>query len=419
MDENKELNTNEPEAEAVDKASFADVNYEEEKEEREELHEEKEKKKIFTPKIIYSLSAILVIIALAWVLVSSFSGVDTGKANAYNNPIGVTKGKYLYHSNFRNDTLYKTEIKGDSVNSEKVTEMSAIFFAQHKGDVYFYDAINGQILKYNDNGSHKVIYEGQSYYQQYIGNYVYFLTPDNTYGGFVRRAPLKGGEAEIVLNVSTNCFGISGNNIVYYDPTINTLCATTIKNAMNCAKEANGEASTSNAIGAVALAERYAQNINVTGKDVYFVDCTGGLNVICHLDMVSGKVEEVNFGTSGTLLNVSGKHMFYVGADSHLYRMNLDGKDIRDLTGNVFKQIAGFGVYGDDIVYYALMPKLNAETMQTEYIPVIGVMSIDGKSTLVIPADDGGNFSSGAEMPEVEIEGTEEEVPENPGETEG
>ena len=67
------------------------------------------------------------------------------------------------------------------------------------------------------------------------------------------------------------------------------------------------------------------------------------------------------------------------------------------------------------------MPQLNSETMQTEYEPVIGVMTIDGEPLLVMPADTEDILSEmyeNMEVPET-AEGTEELPEEVPEETEG
>ena len=122
MEENKDLNTEKEAAEkateelstpieAVDKAGFADVNYEEE-----EVKEETKKRA--KSGIFGVIIAALAVVAIVVMLLFKFAGgsSDEGLANRYNNGIGVTKGNYLYHSNLSGDTFYKTELNKETLN---------------------------------------------------------------------------------------------------------------------------------------------------------------------------------------------------------------------------------------------------------------------------------------------------------------
>lgn len=407
MEENKDIK-NENSQEAVDKASFADVNYDEEEvvqEAKANKSKENGKGRLIVAAAVLVATVIALILAVVFFVkgrsdesadnkknfkpkdVYAENSGNNGLANSYNDPIGAASDGYLYHSNFMGNEIYKTKIDSENFDKQKILDASGAFFAQHNGEFYFSDVENKKLVKYKEDGKLDVIYDGVSYYHQYVGDYVYFITPVNNYGGFVKRVSLKGGaEAETVLNVSTSNFCVSGEEIVYYDPVINTLCVTSIANALEFAYKAEGNENTSNEIGALALTEKFAKNINVLGKDVYFVDATDERNIICHIDMEEGTEEEMNFGTGGTLLNVSGEYIFYIGSDKHLYRMNLDGKDIRDFTGNIFKEVMGFSINDDYVVLYANMPKLNEE-MRSENRLVIGVYDIEGTPLVVFPDD--------------------------------
>lgn len=416
MEENKDLNIEA--GEAVDKASFADVNYGEDKNVSEEKSAEKsaEKKEKKQGKGVFGWIAVavlvIVLLAAAFMLIKTKGGSDEGLANRFGVVIGIPDGDYLYHTDYYGDKIYKTGLtEGNTSNSELIAEDVAPFgFTEYEGKIYFFDRIKNGIYKMNKTGEVELIYDGVTYYHQFCGKYIYYLDPVASYGGFVKRIPVTGGEAETVLNVYTTCFAVSGKNIVYYDSAINDVLFTTLDNALENAK-ASEEALTSADIKAIVVAEdRFAQNLNVVGDSVFFTDGSKE-NVICRASIKTGEVEEVNFGTTGTFLNVCGDYMFYVGADNALYRMNLDGKDIRNLTGNAFKEFAGFGLFKDTIVAYALMPQLNSETMQTEQLPVIVVMDFEGKPKNVMPAADTtlSNMYP-TEMPEVteEAEVTEE-----------
>ncbi|MBR6720472.1 MAG: DUF5050 domain-containing protein [Clostridia bacterium] len=436
MEENKDLNIEaEEEKEAVDKADFAEVNYGEDnkeeteeaaektgEEETEETKEEKPKKKKF---IGLAIAIGLVLILLIASIAKFAGGQNAGLSNRFGVVIGIPKGGYLIHTDYNGDKLYKSGIAKNNIGESEVIsdDIAPWGFTEHGGSIYFFDRMKNGIYKLEKNGAATLIYDGVTYYHQYCGKYVYFMEPEASYGGFVKRVPLKGGEAETVLNVYTTSFAVSGKNIIYYDSSLNDLLVTTLDNALEFAKASEGEAMTSADIKAIVVAaDRYAQNINVVGDNVYFTDASKE-NVICRASIKTGEVEEVNFGTAGTSLNVYGKYMFYVGSDNCLYRMNLDGKDIRNLTGNAFKTFAGFGLFKNRIVAYALMGQLNAETMQTDYMPVIVVMDFEGKPINVIPAVDMSmnNMYPGGEMPEVpeEVPEETEEESEATEETEG
>lgn len=412
MEENKDLNIEEKEA--VDKEGFADVNYGEDKKEEPEKEMSVKEKKSGKAGIIALAAAGLAVIILLAVLIFNFAaGHSEGLSNRFSVVIGIPEGDYLYHTDYYGDKLYKTGIaKDNTTDSTLLAEGVAPWgFTKHEGKLYFFDRMKNGIYEMDKNGNTGLIYEGISYYHQYVGKYVYFLDPVASYGGFVKRVPLAGGEAETVLNVYATSFAVSGKNIVYYDSSINDVLITSIDNAIENSKASNGEATTSADIKAIVVAEeRFAQNLNVVGDSVFFTDGSKE-NVICRASIKTGEVEEINFGTTGTFLNVCKDYMFYVGADNCLYRMNLDGNDIRNLTGNAFKTFAGFGLFEDTVVAYALMPQLNSETMQTEQLPVIVVMDFEGNPKNVIPAIDQSIESMySAEMPEAteEAEITEE-----------
>ena len=411
MEENKNIETT---SEAVDKADFADVNYEEEKVEEKTAKEKGKGIKTWVYGIIIAVLALIVILMAAAI---KFAGKqETGLANRYGMVIGVPDGDVLYHSDYYSEKIYKTGLSEKKYGeNEVVAEAAPWSFTKHNGDIYYFDRTDNGVYRIDKDGT-VLVCQAMGYYHQFAGKYIYYMEPSTSYGGFVKRIPLTGGEAETVLNVNTSCFAIAEKNIVYYDPAINSLLITTVENGIKSAKAAEGAATTSAELKAVVIAERYAHSINVTGKDVYFVDASKE-NVLCHADLKSGKVEEINFGTKGSLLNVFGDYIFYVGEDNALYRMNLDGKDIRNLTGKSFKEFAGFGLFDDCIVAYALLPQLNPDTMQTEYLPVIAVMDFEGKPSLVIPAKESviGGIDTYAEIPETEIPEGEEAPVESVG----
>ncbi len=364
MDENKDLNK---ETEAYDKASFADVNYD-----ITEVKEEKVKKEYKNKSRLYG---ILIGVALALVLVAAFTlfkgeKTEVGLSNRFNSPIGVIDGNYLYHSDIEGTKFIKTNIKTGEM--EVLAEKSVAFFSKYKGDIYYYDSLAEQILRYNKKGEDVVIYEGSAYYQQFKDGYIYFLEPNSNYGGIIKRVSVKGGEAEVVLSAPSSHFALEGKNIIYYDPTINSLLINKIKDTME-----NTEAKTSAELMSVVLNEGYAMNINVVGKDIYYTDPKAQYK-IQKLDMSKGEVTGINFDTLGAQVNVYEDYLFYINPnDKHIYRTDLDGSDIRDITGSAFQETMGLSVFEDRILFYALVG-VTDDNMQTQSYPFIVLMDFEG-----------------------------------------
>lgn len=364
MDENKEFNI----GKEVDKESFADVNYEKEEkaEKAEEAKEGGKKSRVYG--IIIAAVAILALISALFV----FRGekVEVGFANRFNSPIGVIEGDWLYHSDIEGKRFIKTNIQNGE--SSVLSERSLAFFTKYKGDIYYYDSIAEAIYRYNEKGDDALIYAGSAYYHQFKDGYIYFLEPKSNYGGIVKRVSVKGGEAQVVLSAPTMHFAVADNNIIYYDPTINSLLINKIKDTM-----ANTEAKSSAELKSVVLSEQKAVNINVSGKDVYFTDASAE-SKMQKMDLSNGNVTGINYDTQGAQINVYGDYLFYISPlDKHIYRVNLDGSDIRDITGGVFKEVAGLTLYEDRVLFYAIMGEYD-ENMQMQTFPYIAVTDFDG-----------------------------------------
>lgn len=398
MDENFEKNT-----EMDDDAGFADVNYG--KEEVPEGHE-KEKKSSWKRVIgiAAALIAVIAVILLAKALI--FSSKETGISNMYNSSIGIVKGKKLYHASVDGTEFAKTDIK--TGEKEIFKKSSVAFLAEYKGKIYYYDTAEEKYYRLNESGDDVLIHDGMTLYPQFSGNYVYYITPDSSYGGFVRRVPLSGGDEEIVLNVNCSYFTIDSGNIIYYDPAINDLLIVKMSEAQKYAKEADGSQSQSADIKAVVLLEDTAASyVNVKGKYVYYSDADDS-NKIKRLDMSKGDITEIGHGLMGSYMNIYGKYIYYVSpSDNRIYRCNMDGSDIRDLSGTNYARTAGVSIYDGYMVYYALVGYYD-ENMQTQYSPVIVVADTDGKRMCEIPGNGGADILDGNEN-----SGTDEETPEN------
>lgn len=405
MDENFEKNTQKEEDD-----NFADVNYgREESKEPEASKKEKKRSKGFIAGIALALVAVIAVVFLAKTFI--FSSKETGLSNMYNSSIGIVKGKKLYHASVDGTEFAKTDIK--TGEKEVFKNSSVAFLAEYKGKVYYYDTAEKKYYRLNESGDDVLIHDGMTLYPQFSGNYVYYITPDSTYGGFVRRTPISGGDEEIVLNVNCSYFTVESGNIIYYDPAIDDLLIVKMSEAMKFAKEADGEANESADIKAVVLLEDTAASyVNVKGRYVYYSDADDS-NKIKRLDMSKGDIIEIGHGIMGSYMNIYDDYIYYVSpSDNRIYRCNLDGSDIRDLTGTNYARTAGVSIYDGYMVYYALVGYYD-DNMQTQYNPVIVVAKTDGTRMCEIPGNGGADI-----IDESENQGGEEtDTGETPDET--
>ena len=410
MDENFEKETNKEED------NFADVNYGKE----EDTPSEHEKKKKNVKSMALGIAAAFIAVIAAVFLAKSFifPAKEAGISNMYNSSIGIVKGKKLYHASVDGSEFAKTDIK--TGEKEIFKNSSVAFLAEYKGKIFYYDTAEEKYYRLNESGDDVLIHDGMTLYPQFSGNYVYYITPDSTYGGFVRRTPVSGGDEEIVLNVNCSYFSVESGNVIYYDPQIEDLLIVKMSEAMKYAKESEGEAKTSAEIKAVVLLEDTAASyVNVKGKYVYYSDAEDS-NKIKRLDMSKGDITEIGHGIMGSYMNVYGKYIYYVSpSDNRIYRCNLDGSDIRDLSGTNYARTAGVSIYDGYMVYYALVGYYD-ENMQTEYSPVIVVADTNGKRMCEIPGNGGADIIDGSEGSD-EPDAPAEDVPaeDTPAVTEG
>lgn len=396
--------------EIFDKENFADVNYGKEDEATEQKEDGGKEKKNRGGRIFGIVIALIVIAAALFAAKAFiFTSDEAGLSNMYNSSIGIVVDGKLYHASVDGAEFARTDIK--TGEKDVLANASVAFVAEYKNDIYYYDTDNAKLLRYNEGEDDTVIHDGMALYPCFSGNYVYYITADSAYGGFVRRASLSGsGEEEIVLNVNCSYFALESGNIIYYDQAINDLLIVKESEAIKYAEQSGGEAAESADIKAVVLLEDVAAtNINVKGRFVYYADANDSYT-LRKLDMSSGEDTEIAHGITGNYLNLYGKYLYFSSpSDNHIYRCNLDGSDIRDLTGTNYARTAGISLYKDHLVYYALVGYYN-ESMQTEYTPVIVVAKADGTRMCEIPGNSDSYYSGLSESTDEESSNEQEET---------
>lgn len=403
MDEKFEMNENngteeKKDAASFDKEDFADVNYGSDNENADGAKDEPSEHKKLGGRGIFAIcaavAAAIVVAVLAKTLL--FSSPEKGLNNMYNSGIGFVDDGWLYHASVDGTELAKTDIR--TGEKEILRNTSVAFLDKYKGNIYYYDTAAAKYFMYSENGEDVLIHDGVTLYPEFHGDWVYYLTADSAYGGFLRRTSLKTGEEELVLNVYCSYYTISSENIIYFDPAINDLLIVKLSSAISYAEAYNGEAAESADIMAVVLLEDTAtSSVNVKGKYVYYTDADDD-SKIKRLDMSDGEITEIGRGLMGSYINVYGDCIYYVSpTDNRVYMCKLDGSDIRDLSGTNYYRTAGISIYDGYMVYYALVAYYD-DNMQTQYSPVIVVAEDSGRRICEIPGNGEADTTIGSEQ---------------------
>lgn len=291
---------------------------------------------------------------------------------------------------------------------------AAAYITRYRGKTYYYDAATGT-LTHRDAKDGESVYQGVVRQPFYDGRFVYFIGGEGNVAGFVYRVPLSGGEAETVLPVKTTAFILYRGDLIYYDPAINALLSVPLKTAREQGK-AGGEATSAALFAEVLLPDTYTTVFGASSGGLYFLDAgdkkeyrqmsTGTLTGfrLRRLDLASGDLSDVSREVYARELVVSSDALYYTNAvNGHVYRCNLKGGDIRDLTGNDFMHPYVLTVSDGYLLFRAFRAQISEE-MQTSYEPIIGVCTTDGARVCAIYSVPEETSSEAVPMPEISVE---------------
>lgn len=271
---------------------------------------------------------------------------------------------------------------------------ASAYLTQYRGRTYYYDASSARLAE--ASSSERTVYQGAVRQPFYDEGYVYFIDGGEV-AGQIYRTPLKGGELERVLPVKTTAFILYKGQLIYYDPAINAVVQLPLKEAIKAAK--GEEEASSAALGAeVLLADTYTTVFGAADRALYFLhagdkksfrqqsarDLTGYR--LCRLDLATGDLSDVGREVYACELVVTDEALYYSAAvNGHVYRCNLQGADIRDLTGGDFAYPYALTVSDGYLLFRAFHPQISEE-MQTTYEPIIGVCTTEGERLCAIYA---------------------------------
>lgn len=308
--------------------------------------------------IVLVCVAIALILALA---VSFFTNKETteGTGNLYSQGFATIKGDYIYHVNFFDYRMYKTNIKtGESVMAH---EEPAALITKNGNDIY-YAAIRMdmeaqtselEFKKYVDGVNDKVFFKDSEIGMPQIADgYVYYIrsVPEFHSGnsGRVYRAALKEGSVpELVCDVLCNCFYVDGNDLYYGDVDTTAFVKTTIDKAMDAIATApleDGKTRSSAELEAESVIQTILACPTIVGDTLYYIDCLNQYELRCY-DFATKEDKSFNNGVFAGGINIYGNYLYYYNiSDFCIYRMNLDGTDVIKMTAPGY----GYNVVSND-----------------------------------------------------------------------
>ncbi len=370
------------------------------------------------------IAAAVVIIAAAVGIFMSFNrGASEGSGNMVSQGFAAVKGNDLYHVDFSDYKLHRTNLK--TGESELLSDDYAVYITNYKNNIYYLgykpseneESYVYEYKKYVDGVNDKVIFSDEISSPQLTGGYIYYLksVPEfhSGYSSRLYRASLNGGsESELVCDALMVSYYVDGNDLYYCDVESTSLVKVSLDAALKTAKEtplAEGEKRSAEELGAQALSQAVVTCMARSGNTLYFVDAQTGNYSLCTYDLKSGEIGQVNNGVPAAVINIYGKFMYYYNTtDFCVYRMNLDGSDVTKITD------AGYGymvLSGDRFITMAFTD---------DYKQYIDVCDLDGNVLIQVGlnSEEEEYYDESAEG--LTDEGAEEEItkePEEAGET--
>lgn len=343
-----------------------------------EPSEEPKKKKIGL--IIGIIALIAVIIAVGAAVLLGGRGAGEGTGNLLTQGFATIKGNDLYHVDFNDLTMYKTNLKtGESV---QLTTEPAVYITKYKNDIYYMGYEPSEdgteyvyaYKKLVDGKNDKVIVNDDISSPQLADGYLYYLksVPEfhSGYSSRLYRVSLNGGEPEMVCDALMISYYVDGSALYYCDVEATSLVKVRLENAIKLAAESPlGEEEKRSAadLGAETVSQSVVTCMARSGNTLYFIDAQSGNYNLCTFDLKSGEIAEVNGGVSAAIINIYGKFLYYYSTTDYcIYRMNLDGSNVTKITD------AGYG-------YIALSEdKLMSMEFTDDYKQYIAVCDLDG-----------------------------------------
>ena len=313
----------------------------------------------------------------------------------------------LYHMSFEDYKLHKTNLKTDA--TEVLSDGMVQYIANYKNDIYYLeykvsDDATSFVYEYKklvEDGEDVLVMNEELIFPQFSGDYLYFLkvVPEFHSGNSMRiyRAPLSGGETELVCDALTTTYYVDGNDLYYLDVATTSFLKVNLKDTIKYVSEnplaPGGLRSSDEFAPKVILTNAVPRIAVVEGNTLSYIDALNESRLLkCNLK--TGEISNFNAGVYAASFNIYGDYIYYHNSnDFSLYRMDKDGN-------NIIK------VSGVSIGYYILSND-RLVTLETDgdYRQFLGVYDLEGnliKEVDVSASQEEYYEDSAVELPEEE-----------------
>ena len=296
--------------------------------------------------IIAAVLAVIVAVSLIFMFAGSRSTEGTG--NLYSQGFATVKGGDIYHLNFADYKLYKTDIsKNETVLLNESDFVQ--YITNYKNDIYylgiaFDDATQETVYsfkKYVDGVNDVTIVNEPTVVPQISDGYVYYLkSVPEFYSGYssrIYRASLtENAQPELVCDVLCSSFYVDGGDLYYVDVETTAFVKTKLKTALDAVKNSplpEGGKRSSAEIEAVTIIDNSIAGFPAIKNGVlYYIESLNQGELRYH-NLKTGADNSFNTGVYVSAYNIYGDYIYYCNqADACIYRMNLDGSNVIKIT---------------------------------------------------------------------------------------
>lgn len=323
---------------------------------------------------------------------------DDGVGSVQLSGFATLEGNELYHVGFVDTSLHRTNIR--TGETDIVSENNVATITRYKGNLYYLSyALNDATQSYEysywkfvDGVNDQKLFATNTDISspQFTDGYIYFMSPVNeVYSGYSNRlfrAPLAGGDIELVCDLLCISFLVDGNDLYlslgeefsYIKLNLSDTVAYVAANPLS-----EGVLRTQSEFSSEILFTKYlVSNAVRYGKSLYFIGIATDVGTqngyeLRAYDLDEGTPRSFNNGTYASLFRIYGDYIFYFSStDSSIYRMCLDGSSVTRLTAPVY----GYFNTSNDTFLYINWSDIG--------LPSIAVCDLDGNELMDVPLYD-------------------------------
>ncbi|MDO5477745.1 MAG: DUF5050 domain-containing protein, partial [Clostridia bacterium] len=335
--------------------------------------------------LIAGIITLCIAIVAAILLVLTFnSGSSTteGTGNLYAQGFATIKDGTIYHVNFVDYKMYKTDLKTGESTLANDTDF-AVYINNYKNDIYYLGYTFTEdspetvytYKKYVDGVNDVELFSDVIASPQISDGYIYYLkTYEDLYSGNssrIYRAKLQEGSTpELFCDVLCSSFLIDGETLYYTDGLNTAFMKVPMENAYKAVTEtplADGQTRSSEEIGAeVVISSVIVACPTIIDNSLFYIDALNQYE-LRQFDLTTGEDKSFNTGLYATAINIYGNRIYFHNATDYcIYSMNFDGSDITKITAPN---------YGISAISHDKFMSMEFNPDGTQYI---GVCDLDG-----------------------------------------